>query len=200
MAGFTSTQRSKYQWKRIGSRRDRKPRQSDPGDFRNDGFGGRKSLCVGRSEVHDETDDGHGLEWNPADSEFADLDEPAERFCWPHQQPAVHGLDMHAVIADQARERQRAGCAGANEREGEDRFARTCRSTDQHRARADEDRGRVDRGHDAGRRTTKRAPRTFGPSGSSDTPMRFSARMRPPCASTICREIERPSPEFWPKP
>src|SRR4051794_35793924 len=52
----------------------------------------------------------------------------------------------------------------------------------------------------AGRRTTKRAPSTCGPSGPSETPMRFSARMRPPCASMIWREIERPRPEFWPKP
>ena len=80
----------------------------------------------------------------------------------------------------------------------------------------------------AGREITKRAPapcRTISSSRSSfsspatvpagETPStravawragaligagRFCAQMRPPWASTICREIERPSPEFWPKP
>jgi hypothetical protein len=28
--------------------------------------------------------------------------------------------------------------------------------------------------------------------------VRFSAQMRPRCASTICREIDRPSPEWVP--
>src|SRR5213078_865461 len=53
----------------------------------------------------------------------------------------------------------------------------------------------TDSNYIAGKRTTKRAPSTVGPS-SCETPMRFSARMRPPCASTIWREIESPSPEF----
>ncbi len=55
--------------------------------------------------------------------------------------------------------------------------------------------------HMAGRRTAKRAPSTTGRSSAPlATPSRFSARMRPPCASMICFEIDRPRPEFWPKP
>ena len=56
--------------------------------------------------------------------------------------------------------------------------------------------------HRAGRRTMKRAPEHLGGSSSSDavTAMRFSAQSCPPCASTICLEIDRPRPEFWPKP
>src|SRR5215212_7993448 len=112
---------------------------------------------------------------------------------------------MHAVIADEPGESEGAvlSCLDHGEREGG--FARACRATDQHGPCADENRrgmdsGQGDSGHIAGRRTTKRAPSTFGPSGPSATPMRFSARMRPPCASTIWREIESPRPEFWPKP
>ena len=65
---------------------------------------------------------------------------------------------------------------------------------------ADDDAVGVDRGRRAHasaacRRTTKRAPITFG-STSADEATRFSARMLPPCASTICLEIDRPSPEF----
>jgi hypothetical protein len=56
-------------------------------------------------------------------------------------------------------------------------------------------------GYIAGSRTTKRAPSTLGGSWSTlATPMRFSAQMRPPCASMICLEIDRPRPEFCPKP
>ena len=55
-------------------------------------------------------------------------------------------------------------------------------------------------GHGAGSRTTKRAPTMVGSPSASPGPARFSAQIRPPWASTICLEIDRPSPEFWPKP
>ena len=49
--------------------------------------------------------------------------------------------------------------------------------------------------------TVNRAPSTLpGASPAVGRAMRFSARMRPPWASTICLEIDRPSPEFCPKP
>ena len=44
----------------------------------------------------------------------------------------------------------------------------------------------------------KRAPTAAPRPGVG--PGRFSAQMRPRCASTIWREMDRPSPEFWPKP
>ena len=46
----------------------------------------------------------------------------------------------------------------------------------------------------AGSVTTKRAPRT----SPGLVPGMFSAVSVPPCASTICRLIDRPRPEFWP--
>ena len=54
--------------------------------------------------------------------------------------------------------------------------------------------------HTAGKRTMNRAPSTIGASPSNCASTLFSAQMRPPCASTICLEIDRPRPEFWPKP
>ena len=52
----------------------------------------------------------------------------------------------------------------------------------------------------AGSRTVNLAPMRFGSPSSSRPAVRFSATMVPRCASTIWREMERPSPEFWPKP
>ena len=97
------------------------------------------------------------------------------------------------------------------------RFARARRPADQHRARTDQHCGGVDGRllihvapdpRFARRRTVTSpagAPRSArrAPSGRRSgrgTPMRFSARMRPPCASTIWREIEGRGPEFCPKP
>ena len=56
----------------------------------------------------------------------------------------------------------------------------------------------------AGSRITKRAPPLFlSPASPLPRPSpaggRFSAHSRPPCATTICREMLSPSPEFWPK-
>jgi hypothetical protein len=68
---------------------------------------------------------------------------------------------------------------------------------------ANDDRRRMDINrccaHDAGsagRARVKRAPTTASVSAS----MMFSAFSEPPWASAICRLIERPRPEFWPKP
>src|SRR5690606_21097422 len=56
-------------------------------------------------------------------------------------------------------------------------------------------RGRTQRlDHFAGSRTMKRAPSTLGSSPGAAGALRFSAQMVPPCASTICLEIDRPSP------
>jgi hypothetical protein len=54
--------------------------------------------------------------------------------------------------------------------------------------------------HIAGSRTMKRAPRTRGSSVRPATVVRFSTRIVPPWASMICLEMDRPRPEFCPKP
>ena len=197
--------------------RDRKSRQDDAGDFRNGRFAGaegapnrpRRGRRRGRRPRAARTAGGGCRARAPRSGPRA-----SRR---PHQQAAMRGLDVNAVVADEARERERSAFAGADQREREARLARSRRprgSAPRARRRGPRRRGwsgnrhaRAGRSlrstalhHIAGRRTTKRAPSTFGPSGPVATPMRFSARMRPPCASTIWREIERPRPEFWPKP
>ena len=80
---------------------------------------------------------------------------------------------MDAVVADEAGEGQR-GTACLNQRKREPGFAGSGGTADQHGARADQNRRGVDArlviGHPriAGRRTTKRAPSTRGPSCSDD--------------------------------
>ena len=112
---------------------------------------------------------------------------------------------MDPVIADQNGFRDLAGAAGDNEIEGEARFARARGAANQDRALADANRrGMNSCGnrtcHGAGSRTTKCAPIIVGTPSASAGPTRFSAQMRPPWASMICLEIDRPSPEFCPKP
>lgn len=54
------------------------------------------------------------------------------------------------------------------------------------------------RADQTGRPTTKRAPSGSDPASAWVGRM-FSAQITPPCASTICFEIERPRPELLPK-
>src|SRR5947209_74688 len=114
-------------------------------------------------------------------------------------------LQMNAVVSHQAGEPQQPGVRCLNEREGKLRFAGSRRPTDEHGARAGQHgRGvpgrRLMRHHIAGSRTMKRAPSTKDVSSeAAGADRRFSAQMRPPCASMMCLEIERPRPEFCPK-
>jgi len=85
---------------------------------------------------------------------------------------------------------------------GELGFPRSGRAEKDKSGRADDDRRSVDigalRAHVAastGSESMKRAPRMRPLAGS----MMFSAFKVPPCASAICRLMDRPSPEFWPK-
>ena len=200
LARIGGAQRSKQEPNRIGGGRDRKSRQTYSGKFRNGCIRRRQPFRVRHFEVDHEADERDGFRRKAPDSKPADFDQAGERSGRTYQQAPVRGLDMNAVIADEACERQGAGFARPDQRKRETGFAGAGRAADQYGARANQDSRGVQGHHSAGRRTTKRAPSTFGPSGSAEMPMRFSARMRPPCASTIWREMERPSPEFWPKP
>ena len=101
--------------------------------------------------------------------------------------------------------RRRAGRAGRRRARREEP-ATTCRSpTRRGSARRARRRGprsacTVAVAHAAGRRTVKRAPSTVGGApGSVRRPRAVLGDDRPRCASTICLEIDRPRPEFWPK-
>src|SRR6202051_336129 len=114
-------------------------------------------------------------------------------------------LEVDAVIADQHGRRYLSGTPGQDEIERQPRFAGAGRPADQHRAISDQHGRCVDARacgvrHGTGSLTTKRAPAIVASPSALSGPARFSAQMRPPWASTICFEIERPSPEFWPNP
>src|SRR4051812_10640099 len=136
-----------------------------------------------------------------ADAEAADLDQAGQLRRGADDQISAACVEVDTVIADQDGRRQLPRAAGENEVEGKPRLARAGGTADQHGAIAHQHGGGVHRRlHCAGSRTMKRAPATVGWPSSSAGPARFSAQMRPPCASMICLEIDRPRPEFWPKP
>src|SRR5262249_25109301 len=109
--------------------------------------------------------------------------------------------DQDLVVGDERRKgplpsgRSQAG-------KGEHRFAAAGRTGEEKALSTDHDRGgmKIDRlrAHGvspAGSESVKRAPIRVPVFGSC----RFSALSEPPCASAICRLIDRPRPEFWPK-
>lgn len=122
----------------------------------------------------------------------AHLKAPENGVGCPRDQAAIVRVQNHAIISNQARKSWRGM---GQERQREVRFARARRATQQ-QANPVNHKGRgVDRlAHVAGRRTIKRAPEIV-PSPR----LRFSARIVPPWARTICREMESPRPELLPK-
>ena len=135
----------------------------------------------------------------------AKLNEARKQGRWTGDQHTILDRQHHPVVRHKLGGRQGAGGV-EDEAQRERGFSGTRRPPDEepnipHGDATGVEGGRRVRGHGqpAGRRTMKRAPVTWGvPSGS--VTVRFSAQMRPPWASTICREMERPRPEFWPKP
>ena len=148
---------------------------------------------------------GTGFVRHPVQSDAAHLDQTGQYLGRARQQAAAGGFEMDAIVGDQPREPQGSGARGFKEFERKPGFSGSGRSADQHRVRANQHgrgvhRRQRSRHHIAGRRTIKRAPVTVGVPSASGGPIRFSTQMAPPCASTICLEIERPRPEFWPNP
>jgi hypothetical protein len=141
----------------------------------------------------------------PYQADAAHLDQAGQRFGRPGQQPAMCGFKMNPVVRHQAREWKRTGSRHFNQFQRQPRFSGSGWPADQHSAGSDKDGRSVHRRggrchYGAGRRTMKRAPATVASPCSSGGPGLFSTQIAPPWASTICLEMERPSPEFWPKP
>ena len=211
LAGIFGAQRSNDEPEGSRRGRDRKSRQGDAGDFRNgrfprpEGAPSRRRRSTTRPTTRPAS---YGRRRMP---EPAHLDQAREGCGRTHQQAAVRGLDVNAVVADQPREGKGAvRRRGSAQTRGTDlpapaapriSTARAPTSTAEAWMVAVVSIFRVMRAHvtsPAGApRSARRAPSAPRPVA---TPMRFSARMRPPCASTIWREIERPRPEFWPNP
>lgn len=126
---------------------------------------------------------------------------------------AVAADQFDAVIADEASEAAPLPCRG-EQAKGQTAFASPGTAANEDAGLADHDCAGVNHQRRAGRchivrsfrglvaqlaarsQTTKRAPKTVGSDSSLAGAIRFMARIRPPCASMIWREIDRPSPEF----
>ncbi len=184
---------------------DRKSRKGDACNRRSFRFRLRQAVGVKRGQIDNPANHGEWLERQAPDSHTSDLDQSLQLLRRPHQQLAIHGLHTGPIVGHQPGKRKQAGDAGIKQPQYQTRFSGTGRAANEHRPGADQDRrcmnGGTGHGQSAGRRTVKRAPSTNGAAPSwVGTPSRFSARILPPCASMICLEIDRPRPEFCPKP
>ena len=138
------------------------------------------------------------------DPDAPDLQMPFDRRHGAGEKPAGAGLDGHPVVADEGREAPDEARLDKKP-VGKGRLAAARRAADQDATLVDDDAARMQARSAQSQpiglsRTVKRAPRRRGSPSAPTGPGRFSARIVPLCASTICREIESPSPEFWPKP
>ena len=182
---------------------DRQPRQGDPSRTAVAGCPPAGIRSAGCAEVDDQPDHRERLERNPPDAEPAHLEQAGELL-----RPAAPAAGRARLDMERGRRRPAARTATSRPAASSSAApAATCRCPTAPRistALAPTSTAVAwmvgERRHIAGRRTMKRAPSTRGSSPSPPAAVRFSTQMRPPCASTICLEIDRPSPEFWPKP
>jgi len=141
-------------------------------------------------KVDDKADDGAPFRHRIDDAATEDLDPAAMQTDLGRNNPAAERGKVHAVVSDET-------CTLADEFCRQRRFARPRWAADEDPVRPGQDDSRVcGFAHFcvvAGKQTVKRAPAML-PSGL----VRFSASIVPRCASTICRVIDNPRPEFWP--
>ncbi len=163
-------------------------------------------LGIQRRKVHDETHHRLFGEIAAANPKPPNFDFPGQFARRTDHQLAATRLEKNAIVAHQHGWSNLPATPGKDEIEGEARFPCTGGAPDQYRTSSDPDRRCMDTraaaaGHTgAGSLTTKRAPATVVSVSTPAGAGRFSAQMRPPCASMICFEIDRPKPEFCPKP
>ena len=118
-------------------RRRPRPRAAAAGRPRSPRLRGRDRgirVGVGGGEVDDQADHRDRLEGDAPDAEPAHLDQAGERRRRAHQQPAVPGLELHAVVGHQPGERSEPGLRRVDQRQREPRLAAAGRAADEHRA------------------------------------------------------------------
>ncbi len=194
-----------HQREGIAIGRHRQPPKGDAGDFhsRLGRVGQPRRRC--NMKVNHPRNDSDRLEWqlrNPKASHLQKAREGRRRTC---DQAAVARLHMNAIVGYQARKGDLTAGRCMEEIEHEPRLARARRTANENAARVDEDcrgvngGGGIHKVYVAGSRTRKRAPRTRSSTAAlpgSRGATRFCASSRPPWASTICLEMNSPSPEF----
>src|SRR4051794_19196375 len=114
---FTGAQRSKEHRKWVVPGRDRKSREGYARHFRYGGFRGGEACRIGRRQVDHEPHDGQSLERHAADSKPAHFDQAGECLCRSNQETTMDSFQMHAVVANKAREGKRARSTALNERD-----------------------------------------------------------------------------------
>ena len=155
----------------------------------------RQPLILFLPKIDRQDNPGLGQARNRQQPDLARLDQicNCRRAAGDDRIPDKHQFD--GVICDQ-------GSAESDHLNGERGFSGTRRAEDQQPTPFDRHAGRVQQkrhcGGHTGRPTTKRAPRGSEVTSALVGRM-FSAQMTPPCASTICFEMARPSPEWLPK-
>lgn len=126
----------------------------------------------------------------PQDADPSDLKQADDRSGRANLDVIVSTEQHGLIVGDQTG-------AAVDQAKGEIRFPAARRTAEQDSATIDRNRGAMNEqaaGHDpAGSRMQNRAPVT-APSAF----LWFSAQIEPRCATTICCEIERPSPEWVP--
>lgn len=159
---------------------------------------GRQPLGLGSVEVHHHDDNGRTVRIGAQDANAARLDQPLEgcgRRC-DHRLPLAR--QTGPVVGD------KAGAKG-HHRQRQRRFATAGPTQNKHTLAIKGNTGGMQNGavsrlvvggpgRHTGRPTTKRAP-NGSEVGSASVGRMFSAQITPPCASTICLEMARPSPE-----
>ena len=202
----TARDGGKHQENGIATGCNRQPSKRYTGDFRlgRGRVGQERRRCD--IEINHPRNKRHRFVLQSLDSEAAHLQKPREHGRRSCNQPVMSGLDMNAVVGHQTRKDQPAARRRLDEVEREPRLARAGRSANEDGTRADQyrrgvnGRGGVHNAYIAGNRTRKRAPRIrssiAGSVPGSRGATRFCARSRPSWASTICLEIDKPSPDF----
>ncbi len=145
MAGIGRTQCSNQHPERVRAGRGAQSRDGHPRKRRN-GSGLGKALSSGHFEVDHKADHGDRFIGEATEPKPADFDQAGKRRGRPHQQAAVGGFDVHAVVANEPHEWQHTVCPRLDQRENEARLSRAGRSADQYGARTDEDGRGVDGG------------------------------------------------------
>jgi len=107
------------EWQGVGADCDRKPRQSNSGEFGlHPGWLGQPfSRCL--AEFHEEPDHCQRFMRHPADAQPPHLDQTGQGLGRTHQQPSVPCLDTGAVVGHEPGERHEALRSGVQQRQRE---------------------------------------------------------------------------------
>jgi hypothetical protein len=196
-----------HQGEGIATASDRHPTQAHAGNSRPPVSGVGQPRRRRNVEIDHPRDNRHRFVGQLLNPEAAHLEKPGEDRRRTRDQAVVDGLHLDAIVGDEACKGEVTGGRSLDQLEHEPRLAGARRSANEKGPRPHQNHRGVNGGdgvHEgyviAGSRTRKRAPRMrssiAGLAPGSRGATRFCASSRPPWASTICFEMNRPSPEF----